>query len=127
VPDEQATDYPRNEPVPDDAVLLRGGPLDFERLHDAAREPEMPHGFYGLSMFAYPGKTDVAEIFECSPLRYPEVHTATAAEIREAGFEVKRTFRTRGHCSLIFPGEPSDEDIRMVMRLLEPGYILEGE
>jgi len=40
---------------------------------------------------------------------------------------VKRTFRERGHCSLIFPSEPSNQDIRTVMRLLEPGYILEGE
>ncbi len=84
----------------------------------------MPHGFYGLSFFAFPGKTDPAEIFEHTPLRYPEAHTVTAAEIREAGFEVIRTFRKRGHCSLIFPDEPSDEDIHAVIRLLGPSHAI---
>ena len=127
MPDEPATDYERDEPVPDEAVLLRGGPLDFQRLHDAAREPQVPHGFCGLSLFGFPGISDVAEAFECSPLRYPEVHAVTAAEVREAGFEVRRTFRKRGHCSLIFPGEPSDEDIDTVIRLLGPSYTIGGE
>jgi hypothetical protein len=128
VPDERAVDYPRGALLPDDAVLVRGGPLDLDELHDAAEQPfRRRHGFYGLSLFAFPGESDPAEVFRRSPLRYPEICVATAEQIREAGFEVRRTFRTRGHCSLIFPDEPSDEDIRVVMQLLHPCYMIGGE
>lgn len=106
--------------------MVRGGPLDFSQLRAAARQPfDRGHGFYGLSMFAFPGELDAEEVFRRSPLRHGEICEVTAGEIREAGFEVKRTFRKRGHCSLIFPGEPSDQDVRTVMRLLEPCWTIE--
>lgn len=41
--------------------------------------------------------------------------------------DVKRTFKERGHCSIIFPSKPSNEDIRRVLRLLEPGFVIGGE
>lgn len=128
MPDEQATDYRQSDPLPQDAVLLRGGPLDFDQLRRSAYQPfKRGHGFYGISLYAFPGVSDAKEIFERSPLRYPEVCVVTAREVREAGFEVRRTFEKSGHCSIVFPSEPSDEDVRMVMRLLEPCWTLGGE
>lgn len=124
--DEQTADYQQDVLLPQDAVLVRGGPLDCDRLRSAAKQPLKRHHFYGLSMFSYPGKTDPEEIFECSPLQYPDIYVVTAWELREAGFEVRRTFSTPGHCSLIFPSAPSSEDIRTVMDLLEP-YMIGGE
>lgn len=125
MPDEQAADYPRDEPLPEDAVLVRGGPLDFDRLRSAARQPVKRHGFYGLSAFSFPDVVDAVEVFRRSPLRYTEICVVTAREIMEAGFEVRRTFNVAGHCSIIFPSEPSDEDLRTVMELLEPSYTME--
>lgn len=126
--DEQGADYPQDEPLPQDAVLLRGGPLDFDQLRRSASQPyKRKHGFYGISLYAFPGVSDAEEIFARSPLRYPEVCVVTAGEVREAGFEVKRTFEKRGHCSLIFPSEPSDEDVHTAIRLLEPCWTLGGE
>jgi hypothetical protein len=125
--DEQRADYRQGELLPEDAVLVRGGPLVCKRLRSAAKvQFKRGHGFYGLSMFSFPGKSDPEEIFECSSLQYPDIYVCTAWEIREAGFEVKRTFETFGHCSLIFPSAPSVEDIRTVIELLEP-YTIGGE
>ncbi len=102
--------------------------MDFDQLRRTARLPfKRGYGFYGLSLFAFPGAYDPAEVFERSPLQYPEICVVTAREIREAGYEVRRTFDTPGHCSLIFPDEPSEEDIRAVMKLLEPSYDIGGE
>ena len=101
--------------------------MSFKRLRGAARTPFKRHGFYGLSVFSYPGVTDPEKIFELCPLDHPEICVATAREVREAGLEVKRTFNERGHCSIIFPREPSNQDIRRVMGLLEPCYLIGDE
>jgi hypothetical protein len=128
VPDEPAKDYPRGTLLPDDAVLVRGGPLDSDQLDAAARQPfEGGHDFYGISMWSFPDERDPEAIFERTPLQYPIICMASAREIREAGFEVKRTFKKRGHCSLILLGEPSGEDIDTLMRLLEPCWTIGGE
>jgi hypothetical protein len=128
VANDQPADYPRNEPLPEDAVLLRGGPLSFRLLRSNAKLPfKRGHGFYGLSVFSFPGVYDPEEIFRFCPLDHPEVCVVTAREIREAGLDVRRTFRERGHCSIIFPSEPSNDDIRRVMQLLEPCFTIGGE
>jgi hypothetical protein len=125
VPDEPAADYPRDAVLPEDAVLVRGGPLDFDRLRSAAGQPLKRHGFYGLSVFSFPGVAEPVEIFRRSRLQYPEICVSTVRDVREVGCEVRRTFNVAGHCSIIFPGEPSDDDIRAVMELLEPSYTIE--
>jgi hypothetical protein len=128
VPDEQAADYPRGARLPDDAVLVRGAPLVFRRLRRDARLPfKRGKGFYGLSVFSFPGVSDPTETFRLCPLKHPEIGWVTTGEVREAGMDVKRTFRERGHCSIIFPAEPSDEDIETVMQLLEPVYTIGDE
>jgi hypothetical protein len=95
--------------------------LDFDRLHHAARQPfRRGHGFYGLSMFAFPGELDAEEVARLAPIPNSEICETTAGEIWGVMFDVRRTFRKRGHFSLIFPSEPSDDDIRTAMQLLEP-------
>ncbi len=127
MPDEPPADYPKDALLPDDAILLRGAPLSFKRLRGSAKLPFKRHGFYGLSVFSFPGVTDPAEIFRLCPLDHPEICVVTAREVRDVGMDVKRTFKERGHCSIIFPSKPSNEDIRRVLRLLEPGFVIGGE
>jgi hypothetical protein len=121
VPDEPATDYGRDETIPDDAVLVRGGPMTLVSLRVAESRPlKEGYDFHGLSMFSFPG-CDVDEIARRvrNTLPQREICWATAGEIRAKGFGLRRTGSTPGHFSLVFDETPSDDDLRTVLRLYE--------
>jgi hypothetical protein len=116
VPDERAADYGPDDPVPDDAVMVRGAPISVPILRSNARKCWKLYRFYGISMFALPGR-DADEVAGEIGIPHDEICEARAGAIRAEGFELRRTFDKRGHFSIIFDDKPSNSQLRMVVRL----------
>ena len=119
--DERATDYGPDDPVPPNAVMVRGGPMNLGNLRTAETRPlKEGYDFHGLSMFSFPG-CDADEIASRARKRLPqqEICETTAEAIWRAEFELRRTTGTPGHFSLVFDGKPSDDDLRRVLELFE--------
>ncbi len=114
--DEHAPDYGPDDPVPGDAIMVRGAPVTVPILRSNARKAWKLKGFYGVSMFAFPS-CDADKIAEKASIPHDDICEAKAETIRAAGFELKRTFDTPGHFSLIFTGEPSTETLETVKTL----------
>lgn len=105
------------EQPPDDAVLVRGAPLIPELLVKSARRPLRKFRFYGLSVFTFPGSTP-QQIATRARVPHDEICTCSARDVRREGFEVRMTDHTTpGHASLVFPQEPSPDDIDAVIRI----------
>lgn len=105
------------ERPPDEAVLVRGAPMIAEALAKSARRPLQRFGFYGLSVFTFPGSTP-QQIATRAGVPHDEICTCSARDVREEGFEVRMTDQLRpGHASLVFPQEPSPDDIEAVIRV----------
>ncbi len=83
----------------------------------SARRPLRKYGFYGLSVFTFPGSTP-QQIATRAGLPHDEICTCLARDVRSDGFDVRMTdwFRP-GHASLVFPQEPSPDDIDAVIRV----------
>ncbi len=114
--DEQAEDYRPNDSVPGDAVMVRGAPVTVPILRSNARKSWKLCGFHGVSMFAFPN-CNADEVSEKVGIPHDEICEAKAETVMTAGFELKRTFDTPGHFSLIFTGKPSDDDLQTVVKL----------
>lgn len=119
MPDELPNDYMLGISLPDDAVVVRGAPMTLDLLRSSAGRPVKRHGFYGLSMFAFPD-ADADEVARSARIPHEEICESTVGDIRAAGFEVERTFRKAGHCSLKFADEPTEEELATVLELFEP-------
>lgn len=116
--DEGVEDYQPGNPIPPEAVMVRGAPITLDLLRSSARRPLKRHGFYGVSMFAFPG-CDADEVARRARIPHDEICEARAGEIEDEGFEIRRTSPNAGHFSLVFDVDPSDEDLQKVLRLFE--------
>ncbi len=114
--EDERADYSPNDPVPDCAVMVKGAPVTVDILRSNVRKTRKLAGFYGTSMFAFPG-CDADEVARRAGIPHDEICEATAGAIRAEGFELRRTFRTRGHFSLMFDSRPSTSDLQTVLRL----------
>ncbi len=113
--DEQSADYRPGEPVPDDAVMVKGAPVTIPILRSNIRKTHKRHGFYGTSMFGFPG-CNADEVAKKAGIPHDEICETTAGAIEAEGFELRRTFGP-GHFSLVFADNPSDADLQTVLRL----------
>jgi hypothetical protein len=111
------------ERPPDEAVLVRGAPMIAEALTRSARKPLRRFGFYGLSVFTFPGSTP-QQIATRAELPHDEICTCLARDVRDEGFDVRMTDRFRpGHASLVFPQKPSPDDIDAVIRIFGQPFL----
>ena len=91
-------------------VLVRFGymlPLDLER---SARVSWLTDGVYALSVWSLPGMT-APDIALAVGLRHAVIRSCTVAQIRSAGYDVTDSDH-RGHCQVLFPHPPTDNDWR---------------
>lgn len=114
--DEREADYQPGDPVPEDAVMVKGAPVTIPILRSNVRKTKKHCSFYGTSMFAFPG-CSADEVAQRAGIPHDEICASTAGEIRTEGFELRRTFNRPGHFSLIFADKPSDDDLEAVLRL----------
>jgi hypothetical protein len=96
--------------------MVRGAPVTVPILRSNARKASKLCGFYGVSMFAFPDG-DADGVAERAGIPHDEICETTAGAIRAEGFELRRTFDRPGHFSLIFDGNPSDEELQRVLEL----------
>lgn len=101
-------------PLPNDAVVLRGGPIHGDKgsqvLYDNAYAEEQESGRWALSVFSWPGWT-AAEIADSWRYQGQPMQETTAGELRSAGFDVIPEPRWEGdtHALLMLEGEPTEE------------------
>lgn len=102
-------------PLPDDTVVLRGGPIHGEEgskvLYQNAFEEHLESERWALSVFAWPGWT-AEEIAASWRYRGMSMQATTVEILREAGFEVVPEPRWEGdtHCLLMLGGKPTEDD-----------------
>ena len=97
------------EPLPDEAVVIRGGMMKLADLRNSVETTYRATDTHGLSAWA--GVTD-AEILEAiNNIYHRWVCITTAKRIRSAGYEVVLTGRPR-HCTIKFEAQPTDEDLK---------------
>ncbi len=114
--DERAADYGPDDPVPEDAVMVKGAPVTVRILRSNVRKTWKLHGFHGTSMFAFPNR-DADEVAKEVGIPHDEICWAMAGAIKAKDFELRRTFDRPGHFSLVFSDEPSDADLQTVLEL----------
>jgi hypothetical protein len=117
VPDERAADYGPDDPVPGDAVMVKGAPVTVSIVRRNVRKTKKLYGFYGTSMSALPDREAVEVACEVG-IPHDEICGARAGGIRAAGFDLRRTFPgRRGHFSIIFDDMPSDGTLETLVSL----------
>jgi hypothetical protein len=107
------------ERPPDEAVLVRGAPMNPDGLMASARKcfKEPRYGYYGLSVATFPGSTP-QQIATRYKLPHDDFCVSMAQDVRAAGYEViMRDEHTPGHASIVFASEPSKDDIDAVIRI----------
>lgn len=97
--------------------MVKGAPVTVPILRSNVRKTRKRVGFYGTSMFGFPGCDEASEVAERAGIPHDEICWTTAGAIWAEGFELRRTFDTPGHFSLIFADNPSDEDLQKVLLL----------
>jgi hypothetical protein len=91
-----------NDPLRDDEIVVRGGPLDGEEVIEDALTVFDIYGVYALSVFAL-RETTLDELAQQPPLiRYPELTLVRAGVIRAAGLRLVPSGRGRQHFSIEF-------------------------
>jgi len=91
-----------SEPLPDDALVVRGGKPPFVNNPLDHGCDEHPAGVYGFSVQCAPGKTlgDLAGY-----LRNRRVGLTTVGEIRRMGYDVVRTAGFGNHATVVVPSD----------------------
>jgi hypothetical protein len=99
-------------PLPDDAIVVRGGEGKAKTIAVNAQTTFDTDHFWGVSSFSAAGLTaaQIAQIaYDAERLPHPQIRTSTAGRIRSAGFEIDETPDDYPHADILVPPEPSDE------------------
>lgn len=72
------------QPLPDDAVVVRGGVPTAEGLRDKVREEKSYTGLFGLSVQAAPG-VSIETLVGAGNLPHKQIGVTTARELRQLG------------------------------------------
>lgn len=95
--------------LPDDAVVIRGGPMTAANVIRRARKDRERLGLFGVSAFAgSSSETTVAELVERGEIPHAVLNRSTVGRIRSAGFVIRR-FGRWPHCTIDL-GDDADED-----------------
>jgi hypothetical protein len=96
-------------PLPDDAIVVRGGEMKQESLEVAAGTNFDEFGEYGLTVYSEEGLT-AREMHTKYLSRYRKARESTVGKIRQLQCELKPTHEP-GHYDIVFPKKPSPEDL----------------
>lgn len=102
----------RPMPLPDDAIVVRGGVGAPETIAVNAQSTFDTDGFWGVSGFSAAGLSadEIAQlVYEQGRLPHPRVRTSTARRIRDAGFQIEETQDDYPHVDIFVPPDPSAE------------------
>lgn len=98
------------EPLPNEAVVVRGGVMSRTSIEAAAHANKEEHGVYAVSVFSRAGST-AAQIWletpEIAPPRYKKVRVSTVSRILAEGFQLAPTWESP-HFDIVLP-DPPDE------------------
>lgn len=104
----------RREPLADGSlVVVRGGPLDPEELVADAERAFRRFGEHAVSVLAASTDEELDALARTTLRRYERLTVTTAGAIRQAGLELRPTFR-RPHYSVMLP--ELDADVDRLMR-----------
>ncbi|MHB8670768.1 MAG: hypothetical protein ACYDAD_09455 [Acidimicrobiales bacterium] len=116
----------RSEDLADDAlIVVRGGDLDPAVLRADAVAAHARFGEYGVSVFAVADEPALDELARHRLAQFDVLVLMTAGAIREAGLELRPTFR-RPHYTILIPD--LDRDIERLVacenvRRANPHYV----
>jgi hypothetical protein len=99
-------------PLPDDAIVVRGGVGAPKTIAVNAQTTFDTDGFWGVSGFSAADLTavQIAQLAsDQGRLPHGHVRTSTVGRIRSAGFEVEKTADDYPHVDIFLPPDPSDE------------------
>lgn len=95
--------------LPDNATVIRGGPMTAANVIRRARKDQWRLGLLGISAFAGSSpETTVAELVELGEIPHAVLNRSTVGRIREVGFVIRR-FGRWPHCTIDL-GDDADED-----------------
>jgi hypothetical protein len=95
-------------PLPDDAIVVRGGEMKYGDLEVAAVSNYQWHGVYALTVWSEAGLT-AQQIHDKYLARYTKARFSTAGEIRGFGYGLQPTWDS-GHYDIVLPNPPSVTD-----------------
>lgn len=98
-------------PLPDDAIVVRGGVRAPETIAVNAQTTFDTDGFWGVSGFSAADQTveQIAQLaYDQGRLPHPKVRTSTVGLVRAAGFEVEQTADDYPHVDIFLPADPTD-------------------
>jgi hypothetical protein len=104
-------------PLPDWAVVVRGGVATKRLVGGAITKNRLQHGTYAASVWSFPGfyAEEIVRIVRAlnpGDLPHRQMQTSTVGALRGLGLEVARTMPDKpGHYSVTFPSAPSSTDI----------------
>lgn len=109
----------KEDPPPDDVVLVRAGVLDRDDAKRAARRAESECGIVALSVFAALDE-GVTELCRDDPdlCRYRQIRTSTFGRLRSAGFALLPSF-DRPHYDIVLP-DLEDDTMDRLERCFDP-------
>ncbi len=108
--------------LPGEAVVVRGGKMAIQPTMMALEKEKRLHDQYALSVYCVPGLSsfDIACRVGTEALPHSEIRETTAQKIRGAGYEIRLSQREgypEGHCDLIVPRKPSEDDCKTLAEL----------
>lgn len=110
-------------PLPDDAVVVRGGVMNPPDLYVNAVTHFQNRGEYCLSVFSIPEMSadEIAHVMvnTCDVLRNNKIRESTVGALRAAGYDVVPS-DYYGHADLRLFSEPSDEHWDRLVTLFAP-------
>lgn len=116
-------DHSNVEPLPDEAVVIRGGVMNLADLRltaEAHHEAMKQHGVdeWALSINSIPGLT-ASQIARRARLFYGMICISTVGRIRGTGCDVHSDGRQDGHGNIVFAAQPGDTDLVRVRAVFD--------
>jgi hypothetical protein len=98
---------PDDRPLPDGALVVRGGVMHPRATLEAARDALAVMGTPAVSVFAGDAATvSVEDLVDMGPIPHASICISTVGRLRAAGFVIRRTGRYP-HCSVELGARPS--------------------
>lgn len=107
--------------LPDDAVVIRGGPMTVANVIRRARKDQERLGFLGISAFAGASAAmTTAELVELGEVPHAVLNRSTVGRIKAAGFSIRRSGKWP-HCTIdLGAGAGEDASARLVAAFDRP-------
>ena len=108
-----------SQPLPDEALVVRGGVMELAVLETNAQTHYDEFGEYALSVYSLPDRS-ADEIALLASLPHAKIRVSTVGRLREAGYPVVPSPGPPGHADLELPHPPTEGDWRVLDALFDP-------